>query len=142
MQNLTAHYNVVFNAKEILRLKQVSYASSFTDNYNELLSVYPDSVTQTSTPDKDLEEAIVKGNKVINIKEQSYYLGDAYLVLGKANYLEGNYFNANEFFSYVIKTYPERPALVQDALTWKARASMYLSNFPEAKVSLDSAIKN
>ncbi|MEO6631236.1 MAG: hypothetical protein ABIN13_05920 [Mucilaginibacter sp.] len=142
MQNLTAHYNILFNAKEILRLKQVSYASSFVDNYNELLSVYPDSVTQTTTPDKDLEEAIVKGNKIINIKEQSHYLGDAYLVLGKANYLEGNYFNANEFFSYVTRSFPARLDLVQDALTWKARAYMYLSQLPQAKLTIDSAIQN
>jgi len=142
MQNLTAHYNILFNAKEILRLKQVSYASVFADNYNELLSVYPDSVTQTQTPDKDLEEAIVKGNKIINIKEQSHYLGDAYLVLGKANYLEGNYFNANEFFSYVTRSFPTRLDLVQDALTWKARAYMYLNELPQAKLTIDSAIQN
>ena len=90
MQNLTAHYNILFNANEILRLKQESYAASFPDAYSELLNVYPDTTVQTGTPDKDLEEAIVKANKIISIKEQSHYLGDAYLVLGKARYLEAN----------------------------------------------------
>jgi hypothetical protein len=55
MQNLTAHYNILFNAKEILRLKQISYESSFVDNYNEILTVYPDTIAQSGTPDKDLE---------------------------------------------------------------------------------------
>ncbi|ASU32854.1 hypothetical protein MuYL_0954 [Mucilaginibacter xinganensis] len=142
MQNLTAHYNILFNAKEILRQKQVGYAASFVDNYNELLSVYPDTIAQSGTPDKDLEEAIVKANKIINIKEQSNYQGDAYLVLGKANYLEGNYFNATEFLNYVIKSYPKRPDLVQDALTWKARALMHLNELPQAKIAIDSAIQN
>ncbi|HEY5325800.1 MAG TPA: gliding motility protein, partial [Mucilaginibacter sp.] len=94
MQNLTAHYNILFNAKEIIRLKQESYATSFIDNYNEILSVYQDTTPQSATPDKDLELAIAKANTMITIKEQSHYIGDAYLVLGKANYLEGNYFNA------------------------------------------------
>ncbi|MCR8558670.1 tetratricopeptide repeat protein [Mucilaginibacter sp. BJC16-A38] len=142
MQNLTAHYNILFNAREILRQKQVSYASAFVDNYNELLNVYPDTTAQSTTPDKDLEEAIAKANKIINIKEQSHYQGDAYLVLGKANYLEGNYFNAIEFLNYVIKTYPTRMDLVQDALAWKARSSMYLGNLPQAKLALDTAIQN
>ncbi|MDP9077960.1 MAG: hypothetical protein M3O71_11085 [Bacteroidota bacterium] len=142
MQNLTAHYNILFNAREILRQKQVSYASAFVDNYNELLNVYPDTTAQSTTPDKDLEEAILKANKIINIKEQSHYQGDAYLVLGKANYLEGNYFNAIEFLNYVIKTYPTRMDLVQDALAWKARSSMYLGNLPQAKLALDTAIQN
>ena len=53
MQNLTAHYNILFNANEILRLKQVSYAATFVDNYNEVLNVYPDTIAQSLTPDKD-----------------------------------------------------------------------------------------
>ncbi|HEY8930443.1 MAG TPA: tetratricopeptide repeat protein [Mucilaginibacter sp.] len=142
MQNLTAHYNILFNANEILRLKQVAYAAAFVDNYNELLNVYPDTTAKSATPDKDLEEAIAKGNKIINIKEQSHYLGDAYLVIGKANYLEGNYFNATEFLSYVIKSYPQRMDLVQQALVWKARALIYLNNLPDAKIALDTALKN
>jgi len=68
MQNLTAHYNVLFNAKEILRLKLEAYESVFVDNYNEVLAVYPDTTSQSTTPDRDLEEAIAKGNKIINIK--------------------------------------------------------------------------
>jgi tetratricopeptide (TPR) repeat protein len=142
MQNLTAHYNILFNAKEILRQKQESYAASFPDNYNEILNVYPDTTTQSQTPDKDLEEAIVKANKIINIKEQSNYLGDAYLVLGKANYLEGNYFNAAEFFGYVVRSFPKRADLTQDALAWQARSLIYLNELPQAKPVLDSAIKN
>lgn len=141
MQNLTAHYNILFNAKEILRLKQVSYESSFIDNYNEILNVYPDTIAQSATPDKDLEEAIAKGNKIINIKEQSHYQGDAYLVLGKANFLEGNYFNATEFLNYVIKSFPNRLDLEQDALIWKARSLMYLNELPQAKIAADSAIQ-
>lgn len=86
MQNLTAHYNILFNAKEILRLKEVSYETSFIDNYNEILSVYQDTTAESPTPDKDLELAITKANTIITIKEQSHYLGDAYLVLGEANY--------------------------------------------------------
>ena len=140
MQNLTAHYNILFNAKEILRQKQESYATTFSDNYNEILSVYQDTLAQSASPDKDLESAIIKANNIINLKEQSHYQGDAYLVLGKANYLEGNFFNAVEYFNYVIHNYPLRADLVQDALAWKSRALIYLNQLPPAKVALDSAI--
>ncbi|MDB5136199.1 MAG: tetratricopeptide repeat protein [Mucilaginibacter sp.] len=140
LQNLTAHYNILFNANEILRQKQQSYALSFVDSYNEILSVYQDTIAKSSA-DKDLEEAKVKGNKIINIKEQSHYLGDAYLVLGKANYLEGNYFDAVEFFSYVIRSFPKQQNLVQEALVWKARCMIYLNQLPAAKLVLDTAIQ-
>ena len=142
MQNLTAHYNILFNAKEILRKKQESYAVAFVDNYNEVLNVYPDTIAKTTTADKDLELVIVKANTIINFKEQSHYIGDAFLVLGKANFLEGNYFSATEFFNYVIRTFPQRDDLTQDALAWKARSQMYLGQLPEAKLSVDTAILN
>jgi tetratricopeptide (TPR) repeat protein len=142
MQNLTAHYNILFNAKEILRQKQESYETSFIDNYNEILSVYQDTTLQSTTPDKDLEAAKLKANTIINIKEQSNYIGDAYLVLGKANYLSGNYYNAVEYFSYVIRSFPKRKDLTQEALVWKARTLMYLNQLPLAKLVIDTAIQN
>jgi tetratricopeptide (TPR) repeat protein len=142
MQNLTAHFNVLFNAKEILRLKQQSYAEAFVDNYNEFLSVYPDTIAQSQTPDKDIELAQAKANTIISVKEQSKYLGDAYLVLGKSNFLAANYFNAVEYFTYVIRTFPKRHDLLMEALVWKARSQMYLNQLPLAKLALDSAILN
>lgn len=142
LQNLTAHYNILFNANELLRVKQKSYAAGFVDSYNELLNVYPDTTIQTSTPDKDLELAISKANKIINIKEQSHYLGDAYLVMGKARFLEGNYFDAVEYFNYVILSYGKQAALKQEAFIWKGRALLYLNNTPEAKIAIDSAINS
>ena len=142
MQNLTAHYNILFDANEILREKQESYALSFVDSYNEILRVYQDTTAQSGTPDKDLEEAKAKGNKIINIKEQSHYLGDAYLVLGKADYLEANYFDAAEYFSYVVRSFPTEKKLAEEALMWKARTLIYLNELPKAKLAIDSAVSN
>lgn len=142
MQNLTAHYNILFNANEILRHKQESYATSFPDAYSEILNVYPDTTVQTGTPDKDLEEAIVKANKIISIKEQSHYLGDAYLVLGKSRYLEANYFDAVEYFNYVTRSFGKQANLKQEALVWKTRGLIYLNQLPLAKLVIDSAVQD
>lgn len=140
LQNLTAHYNILFNANELLRQKQDSYALSFVDSYNEVLNVYQDTTLQSSSADKDLEDAKAKANKIINIKEQSHYQADAYLVLGKASFLEADYFQAEEFFTYVVISFPENAKLVQQALTWKARSLIYLNKLPQAKLVIDSVI--
>ena len=142
LQNLTAHYNILFNANEILRQKQDGYALSFVDSYNEILSVYQDTTPQSSTPDKDLAEAKAKANKIINIKEQSHYIGDAYLVLGKASFLGGDYFSALEYFNYVTRSFPDKLPLVQQALFWKARSLMYMNQMPQAKLVIDTAIQS
>lgn len=142
LQNLTAHYNILFNANEILRQKQEAYALSFVDSYNEILNVYQDTTSQSSSPDKDLDEAKAKANKIINIKEQSHYIGDAYLVLGKASFLGGDYFSALEYFNYVTRSFPDRADLVQQALFWKARSLMYMNQMPKAKLVIDTAIQS
>jgi tetratricopeptide (TPR) repeat protein len=142
LQNLTAHYNILFNANELLKAKQESYALSFIDSYGEILNVYQDTIAKSATMDKDLDAAIVRANKVINEKEQSHYIGDAYLVLGKAHFLAGNYFNAAEYFSYVIHSFPKQVNLTQEAAVWQARALLYLNNLPDAKLVLDTARQN
>ena len=144
MQNLTAHYNILFNANELLRQKQEAYALAFVDNYGDILNVYPDTTTRqaNATIDKDMDAAITKANNIINEKDQSKYIGDAYVVLAKANFLNGNYFNAAEFFNYVIHTYPENISLVQEAEAWKARSLIYQHDLKNAKLTLDTAIRN
>ena len=144
MQNLTAHYNILFNANQILLEKQQAYALAFVDSYNEILQVYQDttSTSKNTGLDKDLQSVVDKANKIIYDKDQSRYIGDAYLVMGKANYLGGNYFDASEYFSYVIRSYPKQVNLVQEALVWKARTQLYLNHPDTAKVSLDSAFQN
>lgn len=142
LQNLTAHYNLLFNANELLKQKQLDYAAGFINDYQQMLAVYPDTIEQTDATDKDIEDAILKANKIINEKEQSKYLGDAYLVIGKANYLAANYFNAVEFFNYVIRSFPGRSDLKKEALVWKARALLYQNNTGEAAIALDTAFAN
>lgn len=142
LQNLTAKYNILFNAKEILNEKQAAYAAAYIDDYNEILSVYRDTTPQTGEPDKDLELVKQKANNIISIKEQSHYIGDAYMLLGKANFLQGNYFDAVEYFSYVTRSFGDNLQLRQNGLTWKGRSLMYLNKNNEAKLALDSALQS
>jgi len=143
MQNLTAHYNIIFNANQILQQKQDDYALAFIDSYSEILNVYQDTTaTKTTGLDKQLQLAVDKANKIISLKDQSHYIGDAYLILGKANYLGGNYFDASEYFSYDIRSFSKETDLVQEALVWKARTLLYLNQPAQAKLVLDTALQN
>jgi outer membrane protein assembly factor BamD (BamD/ComL family) len=142
MQNLTAHYNILFDANQILDQKQADYSLAFIDSYNEILNVYPDTTVKSTTPDKDLQAAVDKANKIINFKDQSHYIGDAYLVLAKANFLGGQYFNAVEYCNYVIQNFPKQKDIVSESRVWKAWALMYLGKLPEAKLTLDTAFLN
>ena len=142
LQNLTARYNILFNANELLRQKQESYASAFIDDYDRLLSVYQDTASHLAGGDKDLQGIISRANTIISLKEQSHYIGDAYLLLGKAAHLNADYYNAVEYFDYVIRMYRNNPELVQEARAWQIRSLVYLDEIKQAKAVLDTALLN
>ncbi|QQL50077.1 type IX secretion system periplasmic lipoprotein PorW/SprE [Mucilaginibacter ginkgonis] len=141
LQNLTAHYNIIFNANELLRQKQEIYATSFVDNYTDFLRVYQDTTGRAQGAiDKELDGVIARANTIIAVKEQSHYIGDAYLLQSKANYLYGQYFLADEFSAYVIRNYPQNVNLVQQARNWRVRSLLNLGQLPQAKLVSDTAL--
>jgi tetratricopeptide (TPR) repeat protein len=144
LQNLTAHYNILFNANEVLKAKQDAYAASYTDAYNDILNVYQDTTAHagTTADDQDLQSVTARANTIINYKEQSHYIGDAYLLLGKASFLNGDYFNATEYFGYVTRSFKLQHDLVQEARAWQGRSLIYLQMLPQAKLVLDTALQN
>ncbi|GAB3920919.1 hypothetical protein GCM10028827_03450 [Mucilaginibacter myungsuensis] len=144
MQNVTAKYNILFNAREILAQKQEAYELSYIDAYDNILSVYQDTITHGTATDKELDAALVRANTIISEKDQSKYIGDANLVLGKASHLYGRYFNAVEYFKYVTLAFKGKKEkdVVQEARVWMARSLLYLNMVPQAKTAIDSAMAN
>lgn len=142
MQNLTAHYNILYNAKELVDESERNIQLAYADNYDRVISVYKEpneALTQGET--KNLEEAILKANSIANEKSLSQYVDDAYFLIAKANHLRSNFFNAAEFFTYVYNTYPEEKEIRQASLAWKARSLIESDRFEEAEITLDSALK-
>ncbi len=144
LQNLSARYNYIYNSNVILTEHYQSLAESFQDNYSEILPIYitlaSKEDTEVPTVDPKIEKLISKAQTIINEKNFSNYIDDAYLLLGKGNYYSGNYFNATEYFEYVVNTYKKNKPVYLDALNWKARSLMQLNNTKAANVILDSIL--
>ncbi len=142
MQNLTAHYNILYNAKELINESERNIQLAATDDYERLIPVYNEPTEATSLAEvKNLDQAILKANVIANEKSLSNYVDDAYFLIAKANHLKANFYNASEFFTYVYKSYPEEKELRQAALAWKARSLMQSERFEEAEATLDTALK-
>jgi hypothetical protein len=146
-QNLTAKYNYIYNANVLLSEYNESLLQSYTDNYEKTLPVYLDPEPQINlvlTPgaaNKQLDEVITKGQTIINDKSFSNYIDDAYMLLGKANYLKGNYFIASEYFDYTAKTYNSDLKTFIMAMNWKARSQMELNNMVLADKIIDTMLR-
>ncbi|TAE39759.1 MAG: hypothetical protein EAY66_02510 [Sphingobacteriales bacterium] len=145
IQTLTAHYNIYFNAKEGLKESESKIKTSYVENYAELLDIYPVPTEQTSqeqtTP---LNEVIKRANTIALKKSASTWVDDAYLLLAKAEYYKGNFFNASEYFSYVSLTYPKETKNRLDALIGDAKTNLAMDRLPQADSLLADAknIKN
>ncbi len=142
MQNLTAHYNILYNANQLIDESERNIELSTIDDYERLISVYKEPTEATAQAEiKNLDQAILKANVIANEKSLSNYVDEAYFLIAKANHLKANFYNASEFFTYAYTSYPDEKELRQAALTWKARSLMESERFEEAEMTLDTAFK-
>lgn len=142
MQNLTAHYNILYNASELINESDRNIKQAYTDNFDRVIAVYKEPSETLSQPElKKLDDAILKANTIANEKSLSKYVDDAYFLIGKANHLKSNFFNAVEFFNYVYNTYPNQKEIRQASLAWKARSLIASDRLEEAEATIDSAFK-
>lgn len=143
IQNLTARYNYIYNSKVLLINHQQELTETHVDNYDQILPVYlgPETNNEevsTSLNLKPMDDIIKKAQTIILEKSYSNYIDDAYILLGKANFFNGNYFNASEYFDYTAKTYKTNINSYLEALNWKARSLMQLKRISEANKVLDT----
>lgn len=139
-RNLTAYYNTYFNAKEIYNqdLRKIELANP--DHYDRLLAFYKlgDEASATGlTSDMDL--VIKKMSNLITYHAKSDWVDNAYILMGKAYYLKGDYFSALDNFAYVYNTFPN-DTLKETALIWTARSYIKMKKDQDAQSSLDLAL--
>ncbi len=131
--NLTARYNVYFNAKESVKAGLERIDNTVTDDFTHILPVY-----KTSDPDAatvavaEMELAIQKCSKLIALHsitrspkrksntserykkfaskgEYNEWIDDSYLLMGEASYYLHDYHRAIENFNYVIRKFSNNP---------------------------------
>ncbi len=109
--DLTARYNGYFNAKELYKESKLLLEESHQDNFNRILSIYPfEAVEDPNSVEADMDKAIEKVTKVSSIHHISKWVDDCYVLMGKAQYLKGDYESAQETFEYFIDDFnPKDP---------------------------------
>ncbi|MBD3749920.1 MAG: tetratricopeptide repeat protein [Sphingobacteriales bacterium] len=133
MKNLTAHYNIYFNAKETLAQSEFTIRSAYDDDFNQLLPIFPIPDEQTSSNESQhLNDVIQKANTIALEKYESNWLDDAYLLLARAEYLKGDFYNAVEYFSYVGITFPKEKKNKVAAYLGEAKSDIALENYKDA----------
>jgi len=109
--DLTARYNGYFNANELYKESKLQLEEGYQDNYNGILNIYPyESVENPESVTENMDKAIEKVIKVSSLHEVSKWVDDCYVLMGKSQYLKGDYESSQETFAYFVDDFnPKDP---------------------------------
>jgi len=138
MQNFTTKYNILYNAKNMLRQEELNIERYAKANYQIHQPIF---VEPTAEGDAHqlMDSLVQKAYKIINLKEQSKYISEAYYTIGQAFYLKGGYYTAVEYFDYLAKNTEHYKEFIPLAYAWKAKALMQTGRLARVQSALDSA---
>jgi tetratricopeptide (TPR) repeat protein len=132
-QNMVARFNVYFNGTQKLDESVKALENGHTDNYKEILSVYPYGTEENrKSQANQMDEIIKKASKVIADRPLSKWVDDAYLLMGKAYFFKADYFAAIETFQFINSQYKGSP-MSYEATLWIIKSYVFLGKANEAE---------
>lgn len=146
-QAFTTRYNVYYNGHTAYEQGIDEQLKGNIDNYLEPLPLFPcANEASRGAGGSNFNLAIAKAEKAIalhsikakpivspnakrtpqlraflNKKEYNPFLKHVWLMMGKAQFQQGDYLNAASTFSYITRLYSGEPDVVQEARVWLAR---------------------
>ena len=136
---VTAEYNTLFNGHNALEQGKENLATSYIDNYWEVLPIERIQVSEEvllpgQTKNENFEKAeekavkaIQKHSMTIEGKEKNPQIDEAYLLLGKARYFDQRFVPSLEAFNFILFKYPASDKINQ-AKIWREKANIRLEN--------------
>ena len=145
--SMTARFNTYFNGSEAFKEGILAQQNGHKDNYTDLLPMYNVRNKSTAALGKsEFETAIEKCEKAIKLhsikarpktntnrrksaKDKAYlarkefnpFLRHAWLLMGKAQFQQGNFIEAASLFNYINTLYATQPEISSVARAWLAR---------------------
>lgn len=160
-QAFNTRYNVYFNGSEHYKEQLKSMEQNYEDDYTRMLLTHPAEAkgdNKLPQPSGDFKRTIEKMQKAIqlhsikkkpakrsgSVKEKEFrardefnpFLHNAWLTMGRAQFLNGDFLGAASTFLYTAKHFTWLPATVTEARLWQARCYCALDWLYEAENTL------
>ena len=146
-------YNILFNGNESIKEGEDNFLKSYKEDFWEILVVEPiESTNKIITVDglenksflkaeEKAAKAIQRHSMLISGVQYNPKTQEAYLMLGKARYLDQRYIPALDAFNQVYKLNVDSKEW-QQSVIWKARINIRLEQEPTAVELLKNLLKN
>lgn len=134
--NGNARFNSLIIARDNMKQAEKDLFDKRVENYSSLLTIFvPIDSTKSQAVATNLKEVIEKTSLIAERHSNSKYLGEAYILLGKARLLKEDFLNSIEIFKYINSTESNEEDK-HAALVWLMRAYTEDKDFDTAlKVS-------
>lgn len=160
--NLTTRYNVYYNGANAFDQSYASLLENFDESYTERLSTEPilrgEAAVEKNASGGPFDAALEKGRKAIRMhsirtkpqqargrasgspfyrkREYNTFIYNAWLLVGKSQYYNGDFLDAMATFSYMARLYREEPEIRSLARLWQARCYTALGWTTDAERTL------
>ncbi len=150
--SMTARFNIMYNGEQAYLKGQETQTKGHQDDYTQLLPMFIQTNAATAKMgSSDYETAITKCEKAIKLhsikkrpttkagkkkseKEKAYlqrkefnpYLKNSWLMMGKAQFMQGEFIEAASTFSYINRLYATQPEVTSVSRAWLARCYVAL----------------
>jgi tetratricopeptide (TPR) repeat protein len=146
---MTARYNGMFNANELLKASMLTYRASLKEDYYGILPIEPIPLeNEAKSMYAAIDTAIVKCTKVIQNHsmpsndrpskkkvEHNAWIDENWITIGKANFYRRDYEASLKSFDFVRKFYSNDPSIYVADL-WMAKTNLQLGNLTDAGFNL------
>lgn len=146
---MTARYNGLFNANELLKASMLTYRSSLKEDYYATLPIEPIPLeSEAKSMYAAIDTAIVKCTKVIQNHsmpsndrpskkkvEHNAWIDENWITIGKANFYRRDYDASLKSFEFIRKFYSNDPSIFVADL-WLAKTNLQLGNLTDAGFNL------
>ncbi len=120
--NTNARFNSLIIARDNMKQAEKDLFDKRVENYSSLMTIFvPIDSTKSQAVSTNLKEVIEKTSLIAERHSNSKYLGEAYILLGKARLLKEDFLNAIEIFKYINST-ESKEEDKHAALVWLMRA--------------------
>jgi tetratricopeptide (TPR) repeat protein len=155
--NITAKYNILFNANESFKKGLKNIETNFRDDYSEIIPIFiysrKDAVASAGS---DMDRTIKKCSKLISLhsitskpkvknnknlspkqreffnkKEYNLFVDDTYLLMGKAHFYKQEFDMASEMFWLILNDFKNQP-VTYETQVWFARLYIETRQFKNA----------
>ena len=158
--SFNTRYNVYFNGDQAYKEAMKAQQDGYTENYTEMILMYPVSALpkDKDTPGGPFDRAIEKAVKAIKTHsiqtkperksgkrndpkyqefmgrtEYNPFLHNAWMMMAKSQFHNGDFLQATTSFSYISRLYSTQPEIASLAKIWQARSYSELGWFYEAE---------